>query len=191
MSRPWLTIIGIGDNGIDGPNGGVLELDESIRTATERYRYMDHCVVLGRGFNYSTAYEWSLKLKEMTYVVAAPYSSADFRHGPVAIVSDGFPVLAVAPRGAVLENVTALLRKLAQEHRAEHKLRDRDEEVAVSHERVGIQAQRPDVGKSAALPEPVEEAAQRRLREDEEDDEGRDPDQISIDSHGSRGEISV
>jgi glucosamine--fructose-6-phosphate aminotransferase (isomerizing) len=80
---------------------------------------MDQCVVLGRGFNYSTAYEWSLKLKEMTYVVAEPYSSADFQHGPVAIVSDGFPVLATVPQGEVLENVMQLLHRLVDEMKAE------------------------------------------------------------------------
>ncbi len=96
-----------------------LALDEAIESAAERYRYMDQCVVLGRGFNYATAYEWSLKLKELTYVVAEPYSSADFRHGPVAIVGDGFPVLAVAPAGAVFDDTLALLETLASEHRAE------------------------------------------------------------------------
>ena len=96
-----------------------LDLDDAIRVAAQRYRYMSQCVVLGRGFNYATAYEWSLKLKEMTYVVAEPYSSADFRHGPVAIVSDGFPVLAVLPAGAVFEDGMRLLETLATEHRAE------------------------------------------------------------------------
>lgn len=96
-----------------------LDLDELIRTAAQRYRYMSQCVVLGRGFNYATAYEWSLKLKELAYVVAEPYSSADFQHGPVAIVSHGFPVLAVAPRGAVFQDLMKLLTRLAQEHRAE------------------------------------------------------------------------
>jgi glucosamine--fructose-6-phosphate aminotransferase (isomerizing) len=97
----------------------MLALDPDIRVAAERYRYMEQCVVLGRGFNYATAYEWSLKLKEMTYVVAEPYSSADFQHGPVAIVSDGFPVLAVAPGGAVFDHVLGLLESLAAEQRAE------------------------------------------------------------------------
>lgn len=96
-----------------------LHLDERIEAATQRYRYMSQCVVLGRGFNYATAYEWSLKLKELAYVVAAPYSSADFQHGPVAIVSHGFPVLAVAPRGAVFRDLLALLGKLVNEHQAE------------------------------------------------------------------------
>ena len=96
-----------------------LELDERIRDATQRYRYMEQCVVIGRGFNYATAYEWSLKLKELSYVVAEPYSSADFQHGPVAIVSDGFPVLAVAPQGRVLDHLLALLEPLVAERRAE------------------------------------------------------------------------
>ncbi len=97
----------------------MLSLEAAIETAAQRYRYMSQCVVLGRGYNYATAYEWALKLKEMTYVVAEPYSSADFQHGPVAIVSQGFPVLAVVPRGAVFDHVLSLLQTLAEEHRAE------------------------------------------------------------------------
>ena len=92
-----------------------LALDGSIEQAAQRYRDMTQCAVLGRGLNYATAAEWSLKLKELTSVVAAPYSSADFRHGPVAIVTRGFPVLAVVPGGAVFEDVLALLASLVEE----------------------------------------------------------------------------
>lgn len=91
----------------------VLELEDEIEAAVARFRDIDRCVVLGRGFNYSTAYEWSLKLKETTYVVAEPYSSADFQHGPVALIGDGFPVLAVAVRDAVLDDLLELLERLA------------------------------------------------------------------------------
>jgi glucosamine--fructose-6-phosphate aminotransferase (isomerizing) len=96
-----------------------LALDGAVEAAVERYRYMDRCVVLGRGFNYATAYEWALKLEEMTYIVAEPFSAADFRHGPVAVVFDGFPVLAVAPRGAVFADAMALLETLVTKYRAE------------------------------------------------------------------------
>lgn len=92
-----------------------LTLDDTIEQAAQRYRDMTQCAVLGRGLNYATAAEWSLKLKELTSVVAAPYSSADFRHGPVAIVTRGFPVLAAVPGGAVFEDVLALLEKLVEE----------------------------------------------------------------------------
>jgi glucosamine--fructose-6-phosphate aminotransferase (isomerizing) len=80
---------------------------------------MDQCVVMGRGYNYATAFEWSLKLKELTYVIAEPYSSADFRHGPIAVVDRGFPVLAVAPGGAVYADMLALLQTLTAENQAE------------------------------------------------------------------------
>lgn len=96
-----------------------LVLDGVIESAAQRYRYMSQCVVLGRGYNYATAYEWALKLKELAYVVAEPYSSADFQHGPVAIVSHGFPVLAVVPDGAVFDDVFKLLATLVGDHRAE------------------------------------------------------------------------
>ncbi len=97
----------------------VLALDKTLSITAERYRYMDQCVVLGRGYNYATAYEWSLKLKELTYVVAGPYSPADFQHGPIAIIGPGFPVMAVVPSGALFENVLALLRRLASGPKAE------------------------------------------------------------------------
>ena len=93
--------------------------NDAIAEATQRFRYMSQCVVLGRGYNYATAYEWSLKMKELAYVVAEPYSSADFQHGPIAIVERGFPVMAVITEGAVAEEVTALCRKLVETKEAE------------------------------------------------------------------------
>ncbi len=95
-----------------------LALDLEISRQAPRYTYASEAVVLGRGFNYSTTFEIALKLKELTYIVAEPYSSADFRHGPVAIVERGFPVVAVAPRGAVFPDMLDLLKELA-EHEAE------------------------------------------------------------------------
>jgi glucosamine--fructose-6-phosphate aminotransferase (isomerizing) len=111
-----------------------LALDEAIRQRAERYRFMDHCVVLGRGFNYATAFEWALKLKELAYVIAEPYSSADFQHGPVAMVGRDFPVLAVAPDGAVFDDTLALLTRLRKEQRVELLVvSDRDEALALAH----------------------------------------------------------
>jgi len=97
----------------------VLNLDEEIAQMTQRYRYMSQCVVLGRGFNYSTAYEWALKLKELTYLIAEPYSSADFQHGPIAMVEGGFPVLAVAPKGKVHDSMKEMLTRLRRDKNAE------------------------------------------------------------------------
>lgn len=72
----------------------------------------DRCVVVGRGFEYATAREWALKLKELGQVFADPYSAADFRHGPIALVQPGIPALVVAPEGAPAAGQADLLRDL-------------------------------------------------------------------------------
>lgn len=74
----------------------------------ERYSYLDRCVVIGRGYNYATAFELALKLKELTYVLANPYSSADFRHGPIATIDEGAAALLVAPTGSAFDDMRAL-----------------------------------------------------------------------------------
>ncbi len=85
---------------------------DHIAAIAERYRYMTTCVVIGRGYNYATAFEWALKLKELTYVLAEPYSSADFQHGPIAIVANGFPVFIIAPAGKVHDEIHQTTQKL-------------------------------------------------------------------------------
>ena len=97
----------------------VLRQDALIEWAAQRYRYMRQCVVLGRGFNYATAFEWALKLKELTYVEAEPYSSADFQHGPIAMMERGFPVMVVAPQGKVFDSLLEVLAQLRTEFKAE------------------------------------------------------------------------
>ncbi|MBL7161836.1 MAG: SIS domain-containing protein [Anaerolineales bacterium] len=101
---------------VPGYVGEVLASDTAIQQMAERYYYMKQCVVIGRGYNYSTAFEWSLKLKELTYVVAEPYSSADFMHGPIAIVERGFPVMVVAPDGKVFPELLSVLETLHEKH---------------------------------------------------------------------------
>ena len=80
----------------------VLGDEAWIAETVERYRYMETCVVLGRGYNYATAFEIALKLKELNYLIAESYSSADFMHGPIAVVRSGFPAIVVAPSGKML-----------------------------------------------------------------------------------------
>jgi len=87
-------------------------LDEEIGRLAERYRYMRVCVVIGRGFNYATAFEIALKIKELNYVMAEPYSSADFLHGPVAVVEDAFPTIIIAPSGVLLAEMLGFIQNL-------------------------------------------------------------------------------
>ena len=96
-----------------------LKQNDFIAQTAQRYRYIDRTVVLGRGFNYSTAFEWALKLKELTYIIAEPYSSADFAHGPIAMVDSGFPVMAVAPKGKVFQTMLDALKRLRADFGAE------------------------------------------------------------------------
>jgi glucosamine--fructose-6-phosphate aminotransferase (isomerizing) len=71
-------------------------------------------VVLGRTFNYSTARETALKLSETCYLVATPFSTADFRHGPTAIIEYGRPVILYAPAGRTLDDNFELLKLLKE-----------------------------------------------------------------------------
>jgi glucosamine--fructose-6-phosphate aminotransferase (isomerizing) len=87
---------------------------DAERLATER-RAMDDCVVLGRGFNLSSALEWALKLKELAYVRAQAYSSADFEHGPVASLPPGGDLLAISAPGPMADDLSSLLARLRAE----------------------------------------------------------------------------
>ena len=91
-----------------------LELEPDIAELSERYRFMDHAVVVGRGLNYSNAFEFALKLMETCYVVAERFSSADFLHGPIAMVEPNFPVFIFAPSGATWSSIQETLDKLQQ-----------------------------------------------------------------------------
>jgi glutamine---fructose-6-phosphate transaminase (isomerizing) len=94
----------------------VLDNQASVEHLTERYRYMKHCIVIGRGFNYASAFEFSLKMKELTYTYAKPYSSADFLHGPFALIDRGFPVFVIAPNGKMVPEMKALVEKVQTRH---------------------------------------------------------------------------
>ena len=92
-----------------------LTLETPIREVSERYRFMRHAVVVGRGLNYSNAFEFALKLMETCYVVAERFSSADFLHGPIALAEPNFPVFAFAPPGVTWKSIGETLAKLHQQ----------------------------------------------------------------------------
>ncbi len=70
------------------------------------------CAVVSRGYNFATAHEIALKIKELAYVAAEPFSSADFQHGPIAMVEPGFPVIVVAVGNIVRDEIGNLLTTL-------------------------------------------------------------------------------
>jgi glucosamine--fructose-6-phosphate aminotransferase (isomerizing) len=106
-----------------------LKQQGAIRELVERYVFMENCVVVGRGLIYANAYELALKLMETCYVVAERFSSADFLHGPLAMVERHFPVILFAPPGWMLDGVKELIERL-RELRAETLVITSDEEAA-------------------------------------------------------------
>lgn len=95
-----------------------LQLHDKIAEISNRFRDLNRTVVLGRGFNHCTAFEWAIKLKEMTYVFAEAYSFADFQHGPIAIVEKDFPIMVVSPQGVISAAFLELIKTLHNEFQA-------------------------------------------------------------------------
>jgi glucosamine--fructose-6-phosphate aminotransferase (isomerizing) len=93
----------------------VLDLEPEIQAIARDQAATTRALVIARGFEYATAREWALKLKELARVFADPYSSADFQHGPLTLVEPGVPVLAVVRSGAPGVDLVALLGRLRDE----------------------------------------------------------------------------
>ncbi len=93
-----------------------LELRPAVEQIAQRYAFMENCVVVGRGMNYGNSYELALKLMETCYVVAERFSSADFFHGPLAIVERRFPVVLFGPSGVTKPSSIDLLGRLKELH---------------------------------------------------------------------------
>ena len=89
-----------------------LRLCEEIVPWAQRYRYITRLVTLGRGYNYATAREISLKVKELSYIASEGYSEANFRHGPIAAIDRGHPVILVAPQGKTLAGMVDICQRL-------------------------------------------------------------------------------
>ncbi len=120
-----IAVLAMLSSALSGDGASALELravPEALRSALlEEQRVADlarawaseqECAILARGFHYATAREWALKLKELARVLADPYSGADFQHGPIALVQQGFPILAVATTGPALDGMAELLERV-------------------------------------------------------------------------------
>jgi len=95
-----------------------LELSDRVAALADAHAGLVDCAVLGRGFNLATSFEWALKLKELAYVRAQAYSSADFQHGPVASLAPGGDILAIVARGPLAADIAELVARLRSERRA-------------------------------------------------------------------------
>jgi glucosamine--fructose-6-phosphate aminotransferase (isomerizing) len=89
-----------------------LQLDERIRTLAEAFADKRHALFLGRGPLHAIAMEGALKLKEISYIHAEAYAAAELKHGPLALVDEDMPVVAVAPNNELLEKLKSNLQEV-------------------------------------------------------------------------------
>lgn len=89
-----------------------LELDASIQTLSEAFIPKRHALFLGRGIQYPIAMEGALKLKEISYIHAEAYPAGELKHGPLALVDNDMPVVAVAPNDELLEKLKSNLEEV-------------------------------------------------------------------------------
>jgi glucosamine--fructose-6-phosphate aminotransferase (isomerizing) len=90
----------------------VLEQDQIIRKVTEKYCERENWLFLGRGYNYPTALEGALKLKEISYIHAEGMPAAEMKHGPIALINDGMPVVFIANRGRQYDKVMSNIQEV-------------------------------------------------------------------------------
>jgi glucosamine--fructose-6-phosphate aminotransferase (isomerizing) len=89
-----------------------LGLDAQIRQWAARIVGKRHALFLGRGPTYPVALEGALKLKEISYIHAEAYPAGELKHGPLALVDDDMPVIAVAPNDKLLEKLKSNLQEV-------------------------------------------------------------------------------
>jgi glucosamine--fructose-6-phosphate aminotransferase (isomerizing) len=99
-------------HGLENDIERTLGLDEQIKKLAERFIDRDHALFLGRGPMFPVAMEGALKLKEISYIHAEGYPAGELKHGPLALVDENMPVIAVAPNDELLEKVQSNLQEV-------------------------------------------------------------------------------
>jgi glucosamine--fructose-6-phosphate aminotransferase (isomerizing) len=90
----------------------VLELDGEIKKLAKHYSNKHNALFLGRGSHHPVAMEGALKLKEVSYIHAEAYPAGELKHGPIALVDDKMPIIAVAPNDELLEKLKSNLEEV-------------------------------------------------------------------------------
>jgi len=91
---------------------GVIDQSDAIRDVTAKYVNRENWLFLGRGFNFPVALEGALKLKEISYIHAEGMPAAEMKHGPIALIDDGMPVVFVATRNSQYEKVVSNIEEV-------------------------------------------------------------------------------
>ena len=89
-----------------------LECNDHVREIAQKYAHCNNFLYLGRQFNFPTALEGALKLKEISYIHAEGYPAAEMKHGPIALVDENTPSVFLLPHGRVYEKVMSNLQEI-------------------------------------------------------------------------------
>lgn len=122
----------------------VLELDGEIEALSRQYGDKQHALFLGRGIHYPIAKEGALKLKEVSYIHAEAYPAGELKHGPIALVDDKVPVIAVAPNDVLLEKLKSNLEEVRARGGVLHVFADVNSGLESGAETIGIEVDAPD-----------------------------------------------
>ena len=90
----------------------ILQKNDEIRKIAETLKDCTNALYLGRGVNYPVALEGALKLKEISYIHAEGYPAAEMKHGPIALIDENMPVIAIAPDDAIYEKIISNLEEV-------------------------------------------------------------------------------
>ena len=90
----------------------VLKMDSVIQQLAEEFTDKNHALFLGRGTQYPVAMEGALKLKEISYIHAEAYPAGELKHGPLALVDESMPVIAVAPNNELTEKLKTNIQEV-------------------------------------------------------------------------------
>jgi glucosamine--fructose-6-phosphate aminotransferase (isomerizing) len=118
--------------------GEVLKLEPEIAKLAERFVPKHHALFLGRGVHYPVALEGALKLKEISYIHAEAYPAGELKHGPLALVDEDMPVIAVAPNNQLLEKLKSNLEEVRARGGELFVFADTDAPVTQSGERGAV-----------------------------------------------------
>ena len=90
----------------------LLKQKDSIRDLALRYVHADHFMFIGRGYEYPNALEGALKLKEISYIHSEGYPAGELKHGPIAMIDSGTPVIALAPKDLWYEKMLSNIEEV-------------------------------------------------------------------------------
>jgi glutamine---fructose-6-phosphate transaminase (isomerizing) len=113
-SLPHIEIHNITDELLQLPEKikDILKLNDQILEIAKVFKFAQHMLYLGRGYNFPVALEGALKLKEISYIHAEGYPAAEMKHGPIALIDQNMPVIVIAPKDSTYEKVISNIREV-------------------------------------------------------------------------------